>query len=202
MSLFLPEEITSTTNGTASLSEYDNRMLLFFNSVRGLDISRLNMYLEKSFSESIIDTIVMIFHIRDCRGGKGERELGRAGMIWLLTNHPTEFAKIMYLIPEYGRWDDIVCLFPKVLQVYDNKNNTFILDIQIEAVKLLGCKLYLDREHMLNGKPVSLAAKWCISENDSRDKKTGAFQAFCNILKLTPRTVRTKYLSPLRSYIF
>ncbi len=95
---------TTTWNGAESLSTPDNsgicdgRLSLFFKSVRGINVPSLYTYLSKSLNEDIIDTFLMSFHIRDCRGGKGERDLGRRCLIWLLINKPDLFEKIMNLI--------------------------------------------------------------------------------------------------------
>lgn len=102
-----------TQNGAISLSTPDitgqtsGRIGLFFKSVRNLNIPNLYQYLREAAQENIIDTFLLAFHIRDCRGGKGERELGRRAFIWLFLNYPHEFQKIAHFIPEYGRWQEI-----------------------------------------------------------------------------------------------
>ena len=107
------------------------RMSLFFKSVRGLDIPRMYNYMSSSAKESIVDTFLLTFNIRDCRGGKGERDLGRKALIWLFINYPSEFMKVVYLIPEYGRADDLIHLFPSVL---DLKNIDYVRDNYISIV--------------------------------------------------------------------
>jgi hypothetical protein len=61
--------------------------------------------------------------------------------------------------------------------------------------------LIQDRKDMLDGNPVSLASKWCISENDSLDRRTGAYKMFCDEMKISPRSLRKKYITPLRAYL-
>ena len=112
-----------TWNGAVSLSspditgETNGRISLFFKAVRGLEDTRLYEYLSKSALENITDTFLLAFHIRDCRGGKGERELGRKCLIWLFLNYPNEFSSVAPLISEYGRWDDLIELWPGVLDL-------------------------------------------------------------------------------------
>ena len=88
---------TTTWNGAESLSTpdksgmCDGRLSLFFKSIRGINVPLLYTYLSKSLSENVIDTFLMSFHIRDCRGGKGEREIGRRCLIWLFLNKPDAY---------------------------------------------------------------------------------------------------------------
>ena len=123
-----------------------DRIDLYFKSVRGLNVPRLYEYLRKASKENITDTFLLVFHIRDCRGGKSERELGRNGLIWLFLNYPDEFIRVAHLVAEYGRWDDIIQLWPKVLdlksldfvrqnwdsQVEDEKKNSYIFRVYNE----------------------------------------------------------------------
>ena len=71
------------SNSTPDLSdEKSGRLSLFFKCIRGCSDSQLYEYLNKSSTEDIIDTIVLAFHTRDCRGGKGERDLGKKMFLW------------------------------------------------------------------------------------------------------------------------
>ena len=86
-----------TQNGALSYSKPDvsggnnGRLSLFFKAVRELDSDQLYKYLEDSVHESLVDTFVLCFHLRDSRGGKGERLLGRHALAWLCVNYPIEF---------------------------------------------------------------------------------------------------------------
>jgi len=168
---------TPDTSGKTS-----GRLCLFFKAVRGLDENSLYKYISEAALEDLQDVIILSFHIRDCRGGKGERELGRKCFEWLQQNHPEEYQKIISLIPEYGRWDDLIGT---------GKN----------GYEIMSEKLKEDLFNMENGDPVSLCAKWCPTENDSMDKKYGSCKAICSELGITPKQYRKKYISPLREYI-
>ena len=64
----------TTTNGAVSLATpdisgaVDGRMKVFFKAVRGLDDTTLFEYLAKSVQESVVDTFLLAFYVRDCRG--------------------------------------------------------------------------------------------------------------------------------------
>jgi hypothetical protein len=210
----------TTANGALSLGSvdpegnYQGLMSLFFKAVRGLPINRLYDYLIKASKENIIDTFLLVFNIRDCRGGKGERELGRKSLIWLFINHTQLFLKIVLLIPEYGRWDDLLSLFPTVLDLTDinyvrsnfssssitEEKLVVIRSHQIDIMKIFTNKLTEDYNIMMEGKPCSLAAKWAPSEGGSLDTKTGVFKNMVSAMNITPKKLR-KMLSALRSYI-
>jgi hypothetical protein len=112
---------TTTWNNALSYSTPDKsgekkgRISLFFKAIRGCSEDLLYKYLEKSSEEDIIDTIILCFNIRDCRGGKGEREIGKKVFTWLFFNQTSLFSKIFHLIPEYGRWDDLLCILSQNL---------------------------------------------------------------------------------------
>ena len=113
MSMFI-----TTSNGALSIStpdsslKTDGRLSLFFKAVRCIKDDKLFKYLEKASEEDIIDTFIICFNVRDPRGGKGERDIGRKMFTWLFLNKPEKFEKVFHLIPEYGRWDDLLYLFP------------------------------------------------------------------------------------------
>jgi hypothetical protein len=45
---------------------------------------------------------------RDVRGGSGERQLFRDVMVYLERSNPTDAARLMAMVPELGRWDDLL----------------------------------------------------------------------------------------------
>ena len=212
---------TTTDNGAISLATPDSsgvasgRLSLFFKAVRGLNVPSQYKYMIESSNENIIDTFLLAFHIRDCRGGKGEREIGRRCLVWLFINHPNLFSNVAKFIPEYGRWDDIINLFPNVLDLSNiefvrvnylstvNDNNRLIElhTLQKQMVKLYANKIKEDKLLMIQGKPCSLAAKWAPTEGDSLDRNTGVYKTLAKEMNISPRNLRKKYITPLRAYI-
>lgn len=193
----------TTWNGAISLSTSGSSTLsLFYKSVRGIDEETLQKYICESAKENIIDTFLISFYIRDCRGGKGERNLGIQCLTSLFINYPEYFMKIVRLIPEYGRWDDLLHFFPNNLDVEflrncSSKKMEIIQKFQLEIVKIFKDELILSRVKMEAGEPISLCAKWAPSENDSKDKKYGLVKT----LGFNKTKYRKEYLTPLRSYL-
>lgn len=67
----------------------------------------------------IVDRMVamkLLFWLRDCRGGAGNRSGFRACLNWLATQEPEWVKANLDLVPEHGRWDDLRCLFGTPLQ--------------------------------------------------------------------------------------
>jgi hypothetical protein len=208
-----------TWNGAVSLSSPDitgqtnGRISLFFKAVRGLEDSRLYEYLSKSALENITDTFLLAFNIRDCRGGKGERDLGRKCLVWLFLNYPDEFNCVAPLISEYGRWDDLMELWPGVLDLTNIESvrekylfsNIQSLDrfreLQFSFVRIVGNQLKKDLEEMHLGNPITICAKWAPTEGDSLDRKYKVVETLTDVMGITPKTYRKIYTSPLRQYL-
>ncbi len=193
---------TKTSNGALSLSTpdikgiYDGRVSLFFKGSRGITDEVLFEFLNKSSKEDLIDTIILAFYTRDCRGGKGERDLGRKMFTWIMCNYPNYFDKVFELIHEYGRFDDLLCFFPNVIDGDDN-----IKIIQNKVLTYFCKKLLEDYDLMNQGKPISILPKWAPTENDSDDKKYKLVDSICTQLKISKKVYRTKYITPMRSYL-
>jgi hypothetical protein len=210
-----------TWNGATTLSNPDpsevssGRISVFYRSVRGLNAPRLFECLKSSMEENKIDTFLLVFHIRDCREGKGERSLGRLAFRWLFVNYPDEFMKVFSLIPEYGRWDDLLDLWTGVFDLsqdieiinanwYGNlkeKDLLKIRNLQQQIVEYYANQLLIDKKNMENGSNTSLAAKWAPTEKDSLDFKFKTVKLLCKKLKLSPRNYRKTITTPLREYL-
>lgn len=63
------------------------------------------------FSKAIVKnplmTMKILFWARDIRGGAGERRLFRVCIKYVAERYPKYLNKVLHLIPEYGRWDDL-----------------------------------------------------------------------------------------------
>lgn len=183
-----------TENGALSHSLIDPElkkegiMGLFYKSIRDIDYSILDQYLKKASKEDTIMAIIITFYIRDCRGGKGERTLGRYCFKYFATNHKDQFIKVLKEIPEYGRWDDLIMLI-------------YVEDVKHMIFDILSDRLKEDMTLMNSGKPVSLCAKWMPTENHRIDKLYKFVRQYTKYHKISIRTYRTMIISPLRKYI-
>ena len=97
----------NTANGAAALATSNSTLTdLFFTigSARGKDITA---QFENAVSTDPWKAITMLFWARDVRGGAGERDTFRKLLRVLSTARPDLTSKVISLIPEYGRWDDL-----------------------------------------------------------------------------------------------
>tara|TARA_A100001011_G_C14318207_1_gene848976 strand:- start:420 stop:2006 length:1587 start_codon:yes stop_codon:yes gene_type:complete len=210
----------TTENGAPSLSSpgfAEDRLNFFYKCNRNTNTPQLYIYLKKCVKENLLDTFLLVFNLRDCRNGKGERKLGIKCFIWLFINYPNETSKIIHLIPEFGRWDDILYLWPKILDlklhsveyISENYNSKLYTDdsikklheIQLSFVKLLGNQLIIDKKNMEEGKKISLCAKWAPSEKDSKNIKYKIVPLLVKCMNWTLKEYRIIYLTPLRKYL-
>jgi hypothetical protein len=103
-----PSSLTGVTaNGGAALATSQNALVdLFFvvGSSRGQDLTQKFL---AALNADPHRAITMLFWARDVRGGSGERDTFRKLMCVLETARPDLVQKVIPLIPEYGRWDDL-----------------------------------------------------------------------------------------------
>ena len=102
-----------TENGmTTSTSSLDSCVNLFFQigAMRGKDKQTLINTFVKAFNEDALTAIKLLFWARDVRGGAGERQIFRDIIAYLTEKHSDALSKNLSLIPEYGRWDDLLQL--------------------------------------------------------------------------------------------
>lgn len=151
---------TLTTNGGVSLMTTENCFVDFFMMfVRGIDTDVINKYLTECWNIDPVKTVALIFHARDRKNGKKEKNISNRAMIWLKHNKCNTYRKNLYTyITKYGSWKDIMYISTK------HSRNDF--EINTIATQLLNDKDCIQRGDHKN---VSLCAKWASSEGDKYD---------------------------------
>lgn len=134
--------------------------------------------------------IKWLFYVRDIRGGLGERRLFREIMLWLSNDTSYLCIALLPIIPEYGRWDDLIYIL-----LYTVNSN-----VQKECIKIIKRQLELDLRGSRNDKPISLLAKWLPSINTSSEVTVEEAKKLATWLGLNERVYR-KTLSHLRKYL-
>lgn len=146
--------------------------------------------IERRFAQACGDdlntAIVWLFFARDARQGMGERRLFRVCMRYLAREFSAKVRKLIPLVAEYGRWDDLWCLL-----------NT---KLEKDVLNLVKQQLTEDMANLKTGKSVSLLAKWMPSLNTSSADTVAKGEQMRCFLKITPRQYR-KILSALRRHI-
>lgn len=140
----------------------------------------------KAFYEDKMLAVKWLFYASDVREGIGERRLFRVCMNYLAQNHPEIAKAVLELIPEYSRWDNLVCLV-----------DTDLVEDVLEIIKK---QINEDIANCVAGKSISLLAKWLPSENTSSAKTRELAKKVYSGLNMTPKQYR-KMLSKLRAYL-
>ncbi len=206
----------------------NGRLSLYLKTNIGFNIPQLYHYLKLASKEDVIDTFIIAFHLRDCRGGKGYRKLGIKALQWLFLSYPKQFMRVAHLIPTYGRWDDLLHFWPGVLNletaisnpneikqkqwrnllnknfcvtIKSEKELKLLQEFQKELISIMGKQLKKDHMKMSTSENVSLCAKWAPTENDSMDKNYNTVKNLCNVMSINKASYRKIYTSPLRNYL-
>lgn len=140
-----------------------------------------------AYEENPLYAIRCLFYLRDIRGGQGERRFFRICLKWLAERSMTPMEKIAMnkiipLIPEYGRWDDLYVLF------------------DTQFMPIVGLTICNQLIEDLNSDHPSLLAKWLKSENTSSVESRLLARRTREHLNLSPAEYR-RMLSLLRKKI-
>lgn len=135
---------TTTTNGMKANRTTLNANLDFFGKSGNITYPGLIADFKNAYAENSELALRNILQMRDIRGGKGVRDNFRTVLTHLLSSAPSVFeqTRLIALIPEVGRWDDLFVLV--------TKEHT---DVANAVVKFIATELSKDI-------PNSLLCKW------------------------------------------
>ena len=175
------ENYTKTENDALTLKSTQSKVLDLFamgGALRTRKDEEVKQMISQALAEDFNLGLKCLFYLRDVRGGQGERKTFRNGLNVLSEYYPNETKKILELIPEYGRWDDI--LYLENIDIKTMLQQQLVLDANSETPSLLG--------------------KWLPSENTSSMKTKILAKALRKYLDLSSKNYR-KVLSHLRKNI-
>jgi len=113
------QNVTLTDNGMVTNPTSLNKCVdLFFSigSMRGKSKDKVVNLFNEAYNENPLVASKILFWVRDVRSGAGERQTFRDVISYLTTNSPQTVRKNIGLIPEFGRWDDVLVLFGTELE--------------------------------------------------------------------------------------
>lgn len=145
-----------TENGAVTFASSGSFALDFFaaaGALREADEVEIIVRFTRAFAEHPTYALRTLFYARDVRGGLGERRLFRVLLRHLAAYAPAALVKNLPLVPEFGRWDDLLAL----LGTPAEKGVLWLVHEQLAS------DLRADEE----GAMVSLLAKWLPSVNTS-----------------------------------
>lgn len=177
-----------TENGAVGYRTSGKRLLdinFAVSSLRNETPEQITKRFMGAFFEDKLLAIKWLFYAGDVRGGLGERRLFRIGMEYLATNERELAVKLLELIPEYTRWDNLVVLL-----------DTPLCD---DVVSIIKEQLNTDMTNMGHKQAISLCAKWMPSANASSGETRRLAKMLISKLGISERQYR-KMLTALRSY--
>ncbi|MBQ7577060.1 MAG: DUF2828 family protein [Synergistaceae bacterium] len=105
--------LTLTENFAVTYKSAGNECLDLFATIgalRNSEPEQIQLRFMRAFAENPDLALRTAFYARDIRQGLGERKVFRVILEWLAKNNPDSITENIALIPEYGRWDDLLCL--------------------------------------------------------------------------------------------
>ena len=180
---------TYTENGAATWRSTGSANLDLFATIGALRRAREEEVTERflrAYAEQADLAMKTLFFARDIRGGLGERRTFRTILRWLAFYAPQSVEKNIPLLPEYGRYDDLLIL----------------LDTPCETKMLtfLRAQLETDCTALRAGRAVSLLAKWLPSVNASNGETVRQAKRLARAFGMPDARYR-KTLSALRARI-
>ena len=177
---------TRTLNGAKTHGSTGNACLDFFAVAGGMRYrgrqDQIALY-DRAYIETPELAAKLLFHLRDIRGGMGERKLFRTLMRHVAFTWPETAVKNARYIAEFGRWDDLLCLMGT--------------PAGHEAVRLIRLQLTDDlaalkkRELGEEDAHISLLAKWLPSDNTSSQRTRAAARKLYSALGMTQKEYRS-----------
>lgn len=145
----------------------------------------INRFLTAFYEDRAL-AVKWLFFLRDIRGGLGERRTFRIIIKYLAESFPEMVGGLAEIMAEYGRFDDLLCLFDT--------------PVEEKALTVLKERLEEDRANMESGRHVSLCAKWMPGNNTSSGASRAMAAKLQSFMKLTAKEYR-RLLAGLRAYL-
>lgn len=178
-----------TENGAKVYSSTGSALLdlnYAVSSLRSADAAEVVTRFAKAFAEDRELSVKWLFFAGDVRKGMGERRLFKCCLWYLSEIEPDMTRRLLPLIAEYTRWDNLFVLLYGALAS--------------DVCTLVKARLEADEESMKKGEPASLLAKWLPSVQTKNEDDKRALDVLLASLGLKKSEYR-KRLSALRSYL-
>ena len=179
--------VGTTENGAVTFTSTLNHNLDFFglaSAKRANPGEAVSLFVD-AYHENPVTALLNLFYLRDVRGGQGERDIFR----FCLEKVDVKFMKnegFLKLIPEYGRWDDLIMMISRF---------STNIDVVSAVVKIIKEQLDLDSK----SEHPSLLAKWIpLANSVSNMERRGIAHALPKFLGTNEKGLR-KIIVPIRT---
>lgn len=186
---------TRTLNGAKTHRSTGDACLDFFAVAGGMRYRRaadqISLF-DRAYIETPELAMKLLFHLRDIRGGMGERKLFRTLLRHVAFAWPESAGKNAAHIAEFGRWDDLLCL----LGTPAGKQAVQVIRKQLEEDEAALKR----REAGEEDAHISLLAKWLPSDNTSSPRTRKTAHRLISVLGMDQRKYR-RLVTALRARI-
>jgi hypothetical protein len=136
--------------------------------------------------------ISIMFYLRSHKNtnhtfGRGIRKIFYHFLLWMSHQHLYELLIFIPFIPSFGYWKDLLILMDT--------------PAEYAVIQLFSIQLQNDYDNYIRNLPITLLAKWTPNEHSSYDKKYNVCSKLCTAMMIDKKTLRKKYLVPLRNYL-
>ncbi len=208
---------TFTENGALSLATTGSAVLdFFFKMVRNTPSDTAAQLMNAAWKENPLLTLRAVFHLRDCRGGKGEKKKFHECLEWLATVAPQHITANLEHVAFYGSYKDLLMLACPKTPLGEQALVLFAKTLCSDIDTLNFCQTARgcqqddsDTQSTMSIESISLAAKWAPTEGGEFDKKHALTRRLVRLLSTSckPTTVnifnhrdyRKLMISPLRA---
>ncbi|QYB17770.1 hypothetical protein PV-S19_0406 [Pacmanvirus S19] len=203
--------VAVTENGALSHATTGSAVLdLFFKTLRSSTEEQVNQMMSAAWQENPLLTLKAVFHLRDCRGGKGERKCFYYCIRWLIASgHARHVEKNLELVPHYGTYKDLL-VSTAGTEIENAMLSLFAKTLSADVDKLNSALRAGDVNTNGHANVVTtLAGKWAPTEGGELDTKYKFVRKLCSLLKSNPPTTtkvtnfkeyRTNVIAPLRKH--
>ena len=185
--------VSVTENGAIGFKTTGKKLLdlnFKLSSLRNMSNIEIWQNFMLAYAENPVLAVIWLFFARDVRGGCGERRVFREIFARLSYENPDLMAKLVHLIPFYGRWDDVI-------ELYFSDIPCVVRDAVFD---LISKQIQSDILCANTNQPVSLLGKWMPSLSTSSRESRNRAEALRTALQWTPKQYR-KNLTGLRKQI-
>ena len=186
-------DVFSSSAPRGCIDLFFQNLIVCEKGVRKVDEGTLRNLIDKAYEESPLDTMKILFYIRDYKEGKGEKQIFRDAISYICHSQNQVMTRHMMSnfehVPVYGTWKDFL-----YLSVEGTGNS-------VENFMLAHYAKQLQKDVQKTDGNISLAAKWAPTEGCHFDKKYDTVTKIIKHLKCSKKDYRKKYLVPLRKQL-
>ena len=197
------DNLTTTENGAIAYSTTNSKGFdLFTKLIRGASYEKITELFYDSWLENPIQTLQILLNCRDCRSGKGERQIVLHCLSWLRKHKPKTYVKNLPLFLKVGYYQDLLNLAIEAeKQQQPLLGNNDLIELEMFAEQLKN-----DHSSFVLKEPITLAAKWAPTEDHADDREYEFASRIAKILfpnekhSYTMKAYRN-HLTDLRAYL-